>query len=235
MKAKFEKKQPSVTLKEIDGILYVYICLNEVEKQEEFTDGEGNIVTETYYEYDYTEFCEISGYLNTQDIIDHPEKYIDYAPEKSQTTYAKIEEMSEKIASIDKCNAVNYKAARISAQSFTDAQALEVPELYDEYEANGTYERGDRKRYNGVLYKCLNDHTAQTGWTPENAPSLWVKVLIPDPEQIPEWEQPESTNGYGKGDKVTHAGKTWESLVDGNVWEPGATGTEGVWKEVYDA
>ena len=30
----------------------------------------------------------------------------------------------------------------------------------------------------------------------------------------PEWEQPGSTNGYSKGDKVTHNGKTWESLVD---------------------
>ena len=48
----------------------------------------------------------------------------------------------------------------------------------------------------------------------------------------PEWEQPGSTNGYSKGDKVTHNGKTWESLVDNNVWEPGVIGTESLWKEV---
>ena len=32
--------------------------------------------------------------------------------------------------------------------------------------------------------------------------------------------------------QVTHNGKTWESLADNNVWEPGAIGTESLWKEV---
>ena len=40
------------------------------------------------------------------------------------------------------------------------------------------------------------------------------------------WEQPESTNPYMKGDKVTHAGKTWVSTIDNNVWEPGVYGWE---------
>ena len=38
---------------------------------------------------------------------------------------------------------------------------------------------------------------------------------------IPEWVQPDSTNSYSKGDKVTHNGKTWVSDIDNNVWEPG--------------
>ena len=87
-------------------------------------------------------------------------------------------------------------------------------------------------RYADVLYKCLTAHTAQESWTPDVSPSLWAKVLIPEPSVIPEWEQPGSTNGYSKGDKVTHNGKTWESLVDNNVWEPGVIGTESLWKEV---
>ena len=41
---------------------------------------------------------------------------------------------------------------------------------------------------------------------------------------IPEWEQPDSTNPYMKGDKVTHGGKTWVSDIDNNVWEPGVYG-----------
>ena len=45
---------------------------------------------------------------------------------------------------------------------------------------------------------------------------------------ILEWEQPESTNPYSKGDKVTHNGKTWRSTIDGNVWEPGVYG----WEEI---
>ena len=92
------------------------------------------------------------------------------------------------------------------------------------------YAVGDRVRYDSVLYKCLQAHTAQTTWTPTDAPSLWAKVLIPDPEVIPEWEQPDSTNPYMKGDKVTYKGKTYESLIDNNVWSPEAY-PQG-WKEV---
>ena len=75
-------------------------------------------------------------------------------------------------------------------------------------------------------------HEKQFTWTPPDAPSLFAKVLIVDPTVIPEWEQPDSTNGYAAGDKVTHNGVTYESLVDNNVWEPGVTGTELIWQEV---
>ena len=74
----------------------------------------------------------------------------------------------------------------------------------------------------------LQPHTSQADWLPENTPSLYARVLIPDPTVIPEWEQPDSTNPYMKGDKVTHNGKTWESMIDNNVWEPGIYG----WIEV---
>lgn len=114
----------------------------------------------------------------------------------------------------------------------TDDQALTVSALYPEWAPKGDYKAGDRRNRNGVLYKCLQDHTAQTDWTPEASPSLWAPLLIVDPDVIPEWVQPGSTNGYATGDKVTHNGKTWESLVDNNVWEPGVTGTESLWREI---
>ena len=74
------------------------------------------------------------------------------------------------------------------------------------------------------------DHTSQNTWTPDITPSLWTKVLIPDPNIIPKWEQPESTNPYMKGDKVIHNGITYESLIDNNIWEPGIIGTEALWQ-----
>ena len=49
----------------------------------------------------------------------------------------------------------------------------------------------------------------QENWTPLNAQSLWAKVLIPDENVIPEWEQPNSTNPYMKGDKVLFNGKIY--------------------------
>lgn len=117
------------------------------------------------------------------------------------------------------------KAAIVTAN---DEAALTGKDLYQLWNETAIYKKDQRVRFNNVLYKCLQSHTAQATWTPTDAPSLWAKVLIPDPEVIPEWEQPESTNPYMKGDKVKHKGKTWSSTIDNNVWEPGVYG----WAEV---
>lgn len=119
-----------------------------------------------------------------------------------------------------------------AAGMLTDEQALQVTALYPLWDAAKTYAVGDRVRYAGNLYRCLTAHTAQATWTPTDAPSLWAKVLTDPSGAILPWVQPDSTNPYAKGDKVTHNGKTWESLVNNNVWEPGVTGTESLWKEV---
>ena len=110
--------------------------------------------------------------------------------------------------------------------SATDEQALSVPVLYPAWRSGVDYVTGQRVLHGGVLYKALQDHTSQDDWAPDAAPSLFAKVLIPDAETILEWEQPDSTNPYSKGDKVTHNGKTWTSDIDNNVWEPGVYGWE---------
>lgn len=115
-------------------------------------------------------------------------------------------------------------------ESATDEAALAVSVLYPAWRPGMGYKAGKRVRYIGALYRVLQDHTSQTDWTPEAAPSLFAKVLIPDPETIPEWEQPDSTNPYMQGDKVTHNGKMWISDIEGNVWEPGVYG----WSEVTE-
>lgn len=101
-----------------------------------------------------------------------------------------------------------------------DEQALEIIDVFPAWRDDAHYAADDRVRYGGVLYKCLQAHDAQAAWTPEAAPSLWAQVLIPDPGDIPEWVQPDSTNPYMTGDKVRHNGHVWRSLVDNNVWEP---------------
>ena len=114
-----------------------------------------------------------------------------------------------------------------ASASLDDSDALEAVELFDEWATDTDYAVDDRIRYSGTLYKCLQAHTSQSTWTPTDAPSLWARVDDPSIE-YPEWIQPESTNPYMKGDKVTHLGKHWISDVDNNVWEPGVCG----WDEV---
>ena len=114
----------------------------------------------------------------------------------------------------------------------TDEQALECADIYPEWDGNGkAYETGDRLTYSEKLYKVLQSHTSQSGWTPTAAPSLFAEVLPGQDGTIGEWAQPGSDNPYMKGDRVTHNGKTWESTVDNNVWEPGAPGVY-TWVEV---
>ena len=117
---------------------------------------------------------------------------------------------------------------QINTLSVDDNIALRMVEFYPEWAAGQDYTAGFKVQYNGTLYKVLTAHTSQDDWTPDAAPSLFAKVLIPDETVVPEWEQPDSTNPYNAGDKVTHNGKTWVSDVDNNVWEPGVYG----WSEV---
>lgn len=120
------------------------------------------------------------------------------------------------------------KAGRI----LTDEQAMFVPELYSPWDVNAEFTMGERRTYNGTLYRCITPHKGQEAWTPEAAPSLWAKVLTHESGEPMPWEQPESTNGYKIGDMVTHKNKLWEcTAVDAggnNIWEPGVYG----WTEV---
>ncbi len=126
--------------------------------------------------------------------------------------------------------------AQIQAQSLTDEQAITVKDIYPIWDGNGvSYQKDFYLTHDGKLYKVLQAHTSQADWTPDTAPSLFAEVL---PGQggtgIGEWVQPGSTNPYMTGDRVTHNGGMWESLVDNNVWEPGAQGSEALWQKVTE-
>lgn len=116
-----------------------------------------------------------------------------------------------------------------SAAAMDDTKALEFPELFPAWSSGSiTYAAGARVRYNGVLYKVLQEHISQEYWTPEDAPSLFAQILTSEDGNPLAWVQPDSTNPYMTGDKVLHGDKTWISVVDDNVWEPGVYG----WEEV---
>ena len=124
-------------------------------------------------------------------------------------------------------------AVKQARQITDDAEALQVKMLYKQWDKqiDKPLEVGEYIQYQDVLYKVLQAHTVQEAWTPTNAPSLFAKVLIdPTGETILDWEQPDSTNPYMKGDKVIHNGKTYVCTIDNNVWEPGVYG----WEEITE-
>lgn len=138
----------------------------------------------------------------------------------------------EKQKRIEKSEAVE-KLAQMQVESMALTMAPEqieqVQVLFDVWDGNGiAYKVGKVLNYEDVLYKVLQAHTSQSDWVPDKAVSLFAKVLTDPNGGILPWVQPESTNPYQPGDKVTHKGKTWECTAPNNVWEPGVYG----WKDV---
>lgn len=121
------------------------------------------------------------------------------------------------------------EGARILRQSMDlatsyldDEQAETVTGLFPVWETGVAYAVGDRRQYDGLLYRCVQAHTSQTDWTPPQVPALWVRTST---EEWPEWIQPAGAHdAYNTGDKVSHNGKHWISTVDANIWEPGVYG-----------
>lgn len=131
----------------------------------------------------------------------------------------------------------SFAEAQVSYQaeldSIDDEVALQIPNVFPDWSGNSVeYKKDERVVYNGVLYKVLQDHASQSTWTPTDAPSLFAKVLVSTSGEPLPWEQPDSTNPYMKGDKVIYKGKTYESLIDNNVWSP--DGYPQGWKEIIE-
>lgn len=103
-----------------------------------------------------------------------------------------------------------------------DEVALANANLLPAWEPGVEYATGKKLVYDGVVYKVLQNHTSQADWTPDVAVSLYARVLIPDEDVIPDWEQPDSTNAYMTGDKVRYNGVIYESTIDNNIWSPEA-------------
>ena len=121
------------------------------------------------------------------------------------------------------------KAIVQGSESLPDNVAMTVPDLFDLWETDTDYAIGDRRKYNDILWKCIQAHHSQDDWTPDVAVSLWVRTSA---DEWPEWIQPTgASDAYMKGDKVSHNSKHWVSDVDNNVWEPGGVGTEALWHE----
>ena len=109
--------------------------------------------------------------------------------------------------------------------TLTDNQAIENTVLFPAWSVNNNYKVDERVRYNGILYRVLQEHTAQADWTPLMATSLFARVLNEtENDVIPEWTQPDSTNGYMNGDRVIHNGIIYVSTADNNIWEPNTVG-----------
>ena len=65
---------------------------------------------------------------------------------------------------------------QINTLAVDDQTALRMTEFYPEWTSGQGYTAAYKVRYGGKLWRCVQAHTAQSGWEPENAASLWTEV-----------------------------------------------------------
>ena len=142
-------------------------------------------------------------------------------------TQSEVEQIDGRVSASETVNSIAFVTLAESGQ-IDDVTASEHPEMFEDWKTDIQYKAGHLRKYNGLLYRCISDHTSQIDWTPDVSVSLWV--LTSDPaEEFPAWSQPVGAHdAYMTGDKVTHKDKHWISTVDNNTWEPDVYGWEQV-------
>ena len=65
---------------------------------------------------------------------------------------------------------------QINTLTADDNTALRMTEFYPEWADNAEYTAEYKVQRNGKLWRCIQAHTSQTGWEPENAASLWTEI-----------------------------------------------------------
>ena len=65
---------------------------------------------------------------------------------------------------------------QINTLTVDDNTALRMVAFYPEWAENAEYTAEYKVQRNGKLWRCLQAHTSQTGWEPENAASLWTEI-----------------------------------------------------------
>lgn len=67
-------------------------------------------------------------------------------------------------------------AQQINTLAVDDNTALRMKAFYPEWASGENYSVGYKVQRNGKLWRVRQAHTAQIGWEPENAPSLWETI-----------------------------------------------------------
>ena len=65
---------------------------------------------------------------------------------------------------------------QINTLTVDDNTALRMVAFYPEWAADTEYTIGYKVQRNGKLWRCIQAHTSQAGWEPENAASLWTEI-----------------------------------------------------------
>ena len=102
-------------------------------------------------------------------------KLVDLTPE--EIAEAKIAAAMEKSRPLTEAEVSHMLiTAQINTLSMDDNTALRMLAFYPEWASDTDYTIGYKVQRRGRLWCCLQAHTSQTGWEPENVASLWTEI-----------------------------------------------------------
>ena len=106
-------------------------------------------------------------------------QYRDMTPEEiaareTQLRLAEIEERTRPMSADEVLTMLIPQ--QINSLSVDDNTALRMKNFYPEWTTGTGYEPGFKVRRNDKLWRVRQAHTAQVGWEPENAASLWEEI-----------------------------------------------------------
>lgn len=67
-------------------------------------------------------------------------------------------------------------ARTINHMDADDRTALRMTEFYPAWQAGEAYPAGHKLRYDGALWRVMQEHTSQAGWEPDAAASLFERI-----------------------------------------------------------
>ena len=154
-------------------------------------DNTGFIWNITYGQYILPEGLRAS-------ILDVPEgaqiEKIDVSGEMPQVIFSALPEneinmMKAEMSNLRQENATLTTALSFMADTFSDEQALTLPNLYPWWMEETHYTIGKRVRFSENLYRVLADHTSKGDQTPDLAEDLYQVVIVKEDVEEPKIEE----------------------------------------------
>ena len=165
---------------------------------------------------------------------------IEQLPKPEPTANEKIEALTTAVSSMlgteltDNIVPLQYNRflqMQVQAANLTDTQAMEVADLYPDWQTNTKYvvdtilKYGKNSDNETQLYRVIQEHISQDDWRPNIITTSLYKAIGFETDGTPIWTQPLGAHdAYNKNDVVFHNNKKWVSAIDNNVWEPGVYG-----------
>jgi hypothetical protein len=116
------------------------------------------------------------------------------------------------------------------SQQAADAEGLANPHMITIWHAGISLLEGQLVRRRGQIFRVMQTHTVRADWLPGHTPEFYQEVISGIGDSYEAWL---AGKLYSAGDRVSHLGRSWESAIDNNHWEPAAAGVDArIWKEI---